>query len=96
MNNKIETQNSFNNPIIKFGREEYNQNDIQVSGSNAVSRRHCVIINSKDNVWLYDLESTGTEINDEIVTNKVPLIGYNKLKINKIYFTITTDKSKLL
>jgi len=95
-NNKIETQNSFNNPIIKIGREEYNQNDIQVSGSNAVSRRHCVIINSKDNVWLYDLESTGTEINDEIVNNKVPLIGYNKLKIKDIYFTITTDKSKLL
>jgi serine/threonine protein kinase len=95
-NNKIETHNSFNNPIIKFGREEYNQNDIQVSGSNAVSRRHCVIINSKDNVWLYDLESTGTEINDEIVNNKVPLIGYNKLKIKDIYFTITTDKSKLL
>jgi serine/threonine protein kinase len=95
-NNKIETQNSFNNPIIKFGREEYNQNDIQVSGSNAISRRHCVIINSKDNVWLYDLESTGTEINDEIVTNKIPIIGYNKLKIKDIYFTLTTDKSKLL
>jgi CHASE2 domain-containing sensor protein len=47
-------------------------------------------------VWLYDLESTGTEINDETVTNKVPLIGYNKLKIKDIYFTITTDKSKLL
>ena len=64
--------------------------------SNAVSRRHCIIINTKDNVWLYDLESTGTEINDKIVTNKIPLIGYNKLKINDIYFTITTDKSKLL
>jgi len=95
-NNKIETPNSFNNPIIKFGREDYNQNDIQVSGSNAVSRRHCVIINTKDNVWLYDLESTGTEINDTIVTNKIPLIGYNKLKIKDIYFTLTTDKSKLL
>lgn len=95
-NNKIATPNSFNNPIIKFGREEYNQNDIQVSGSNAVSRRHCVIINSKNNVWLYDLESTDTELNDEIVVNKVPLIGYNKLKIRDIYFTITTDKSKLL
>lgn len=95
-NNKIETPNSFNNPIIKFGREEYNQNDIQVSGSNAVSRRHCVIINTKDNVWLYDLESTETEINDTIVTNKIPIIGYNKLKIKDIYFTLTTDKTKLL
>ena len=95
-NNQLNTPNSFNNPILKFGREEYNQNDIQVSGSNAVSRRHCVIINSKDNVWLYDLESTGTEINDVMVTTKVPLIGYNKLKIKNIYFTLTTDKNKLL
>ena len=60
------------------------------------SRRHCVIINTKDNVWLYDLESTGTEINDVAVTNKVPLIGYNNLKINDIYFALTTDKSKLI
>jgi len=95
-NNEIVTPNSFNNPIIKFGREEYEQNDIQVSGSNAVSRRHCVIINSKDNVWLYDLESTGTVVNDEIVNNKVPLIGYNTLKIRDIYFNLTTDKTKLL
>lgn len=95
-NNKVVTPNSFNNPIIKFGREEYEQNDIQVSGSNAVSRRHCVIINSKDNVWLYDLESTGTVVNDEIVNNKVPLIGYNTLKIRDVYFNLTTDKTKLL
>lgn len=53
-------------------------------------------ISWKDNVWLYDLESTGTEINDEIITNKAPLIGYTKLKIKDIYFTLTTDKSKLL
>jgi serine/threonine protein kinase len=95
-NNKIDRPYSFNNPIIKFGREGYKQNDIQVSGSNAISRRHCLIINTKDNVWLYDLESTGTEVNDTIVTNKIPLIGHNKLKIKDIYFTLTTDKSKLL
>ena len=95
-NNQITTSNSFNNPILKFGREDYNENDIQVSGSNAVSRRHCVIINSKDNVWLYDLESTGTEVNDKMVTTKVPLIGFNTVTINKVYFTITTDKNKLL
>lgn len=95
-NNKVQTPSALNNPIIKFGREEYNQNDIKVSGSTTVSRRHCVIINTKDNVWLYDLESTGTEINDVVVTNKVPLIGYNNLKINDIYFALTTDKSKLI
>lgn len=95
-NNKVQTSSTFNNPIIKFGREEYNQNDIKVSGSTAVSRRHCVIINTKDNVWLYDLDSTGTEINDELVINKVPLIGHNTIKIKDIYFVLTTDKTKLI
>ena len=95
-NNKVQTPSALNNPIIKFGREEYNQNDIEVSGSTAVSRRHCVIINTKDNVWLYDLDSTGTEINDELVVNKVPLIGHNTIKIKDIYFALTTDKTKLI
>lgn len=95
-NNKVQTPSALNNPIIKFGREEYNQNDIKVSGSTTVSRRHCVIINTKDNVWLYDLDSTGTEINDELVINKVPLIGYNTIKIKDIYFALTTDKTKLI
>ncbi|WP_167365557.1 protein kinase domain-containing protein [Flavobacterium xinjiangense] len=95
-NNRNDTPISISEPIIKFGRTEYNQNNIEVSGGNAVSRRHCVIINNKDNVWLYDLESTGTDVNDEKVTNKVPLIGFNKITINEVNFTITTDKSKLL
>ncbi|TDP61184.1 protein kinase domain-containing protein [Flavobacterium dankookense] len=95
-NNEYHTEKSISEPIIKFGRQEYTQNDIRISGGVAVSRRHCIIINTKDNVWLYDLESTGTEINDTIVTNKIPLIGYNKLKIKDIYFTLTTDKTKLL
>lgn len=95
-NNENDTPISISEPIIKFGRTEYSQNNIEVSGGNAVSRRHCVIINSKDNVWLYDLESTGTDLNDERVTNKIPLIGFNKITINNVFFTFTTDKSKLL
>jgi pSer/pThr/pTyr-binding forkhead associated (FHA) protein len=94
--NENDTPTSLAEPIIKFGRTEYNQNTIEVSGGNAVSRRHCVIINCKDNVWLYDLESTGTEVNDKKVTKKIPLIGFSKLKIDDISFTITTDKTKLL
>ena len=95
-NNENDTPTSISEPIIKFGRTGYNQNNIEVSGGNAVSRRHCIIINNKDNVWLYDLESTGTEVNDEKVTNKIPLIGFNKVKIDDVFFTITTDKTKLL
>jgi serine/threonine protein kinase len=87
---------SISKPIIKFGRSSYTANDIEVSGGNTVSRRHCVLINSKDNVWLYDLESTGTHLNDEKITGKSPLIGFNKLTIANVDFNLTTDKSKLL
>lgn len=83
-------------PIIKFGREKYEANDIEVSGGNTISRRHCIIINSKDNTWLYDLESTGTYLNEERVVGKVPIIGFNKLTIGEVDFTLTTDKNKLL
>lgn len=83
-------------PIIKFGREDYDLNDYQVPGGNAISRRHCLIINCKDNVWLYDLDSTGTFLNDEKVINKIPIIGLNTLSMHNVDYTITTDKTKLL
>ncbi len=82
--------------IIKFGRQDYEVNDVQVSGGSAISRRHSLIVNCKDDVWLYDLDSTGTYLNGERIKNKAPMIGLNKIKIGKAEYTITTDKSKLL
>lgn len=84
------------NPIIKFGRDIYLFNDIKVKGGSSISRRHCLIINAKDDVWLYDLESTGTYINNEKVKTKIPLIGKNILGINKTEFIITDNNTKLL
>jgi serine/threonine protein kinase len=81
--------------IIKFGRESYDVNDVKVPNGTAISRRHCVIINFKDDVWLYDLDSTGTYVNGNKVENKVPLIGRNIIRINKTEFEFTNDKSKL-
>ncbi len=87
---------SFDKPIIKIGRKGYDANDVLIPGSTAISRRHCLIINSKDNVWLYDLGSTGTYLNGEKIINKSPIIGLNKLTLNNIEYTITTDNNKLL
>ena len=87
---------STNKPIIKFGRTGYDLNDVQVPGKNNISRRHCLIINSKDNVWLYDLDSTGTFLNKEKVDGKIPIQGFNILSIKNVDYTITTDKTKLL
>jgi len=72
-------------------------NEVKVPIGESVSRRHCLIINSNDDVWLYDLESTtGTFLNGERVINKVPIIGVNKLTVGDVEFTISTDNTKLL
>jgi pSer/pThr/pTyr-binding forkhead associated (FHA) protein len=81
--------------IIKFGRESYDINDVKDPGGTAISRRHCVIINFKDDVWLYDLDSTGTYLNGKKVINKAPLIGRNNIRISKTEYEFTNDKGKL-
>ena len=85
-----------NRLIITFGREGYQANDIQVAGSTSVSRRHCVIVNCRDDVWLYDLESTGTQVNGERVKGKFPLIGRNIVRVGNKDFVITADKYNLI
>jgi serine/threonine protein kinase len=85
-----------NEPIIKIGREHFNGNDLFVPGGTSISRRHCLIINCKEDVWLYDLESTGTFLNDELVNGKNPLVGKNILRIGSAEYEITNDKTKLL
>lgn len=85
---------NFKNYILKFGREGYNFNTIEVPDGNAVSRRHCLIINTKDDVWLYNLNSTGTYLNEQRVPEKAQIIGKNTLQIHKTVYTITTDNKK--
>lgn len=82
-------------PILKFGREGYLVNDVNVPGGTAISRRHCVIVNYKDDIWVYDLASTGTYVNDKRVNIKAPLIGRNTLRIGNEEYEFTNDKSKL-
>jgi len=87
---------TINKIIITFGREGYQANDIQVAGSTSVSRRHCVVVNCRDDVWLYDLESTGTRVNGERVKGKLPLIGRNIVRVGSKEFVITNDKDSLI
>jgi tetratricopeptide (TPR) repeat protein/tRNA A-37 threonylcarbamoyl transferase component Bud32 len=82
--------------IITFGREGCLVNDLQVAGSSNVSRRHCVVVNCRDDVWLYDLESTGTQVNGQRVKGKTPLIGRNIVRIGSKEFVITNDKDSLI
>jgi serine/threonine protein kinase len=83
-------------PIYKMGRGSYSCNNLKVPGGTAISRRHCLIINCKDDIWLYDLESTGTYLNGERVYGKMPLVGKNHIKIGEAIYELTNDKTKLL
>jgi tetratricopeptide (TPR) repeat protein len=83
-------------PIIQFGRDNFTTNDILVPGGAAVSRRHCVMINCKDDVWVYDLNSTGTYVNGIRVMKKMQMVGKNVLRVHKSEFEFTSDKGKLL
>jgi len=93
---KAKKPRTANKLIITFGREGYLANDLQVAGSPNISRRHCVIVNCRDDVWLYDLESTGTFVNGERVIEKMPLVGRNIVRIGNKEFVITSDKENLI
>ena len=82
--------------IITFGREGYQLNDVEVAGGTNVSRRHCVVVNCRDDVWLHDLASTGTYVNGERVKGKVPLIGRSIVRIGGKEFVVTADKDNLI
>jgi pSer/pThr/pTyr-binding forkhead associated (FHA) protein len=69
---------------------------VQVTGSANVSRRHCVVVNCRNDVWLYDLQSTGTFVNGERVKGKLPLIGRNIVRVGSTEFVITSDKDNLI
>lgn len=85
-----------NNCLISIGRIGYTQNQIQISNSTAISRRHCVIINQKDDCWLIDLDSTGTYLNSEKINGRVQIIGVNEIKVGNTNIQISTDKEKLI
>lgn len=82
--------------LIPIGRKGYPKNKIQVPDGTAASRRHCLIINAKDDVWLLDLDSTGTYLNGECIANREQLIGVNEIKVANTTLRITTDREMLI
>ena len=85
-----------NELIVTFGREGFRFNNVQVGGGGNVSRRHCVVVNCRDDVWLYDLESTGTYVNGERVKGKVPLVGRSTVRVGNREYVLTSDKEALI
>ena len=83
-------------PILKLGRFGYSCNDIQLDKENVYSRRHCVLINTLNDCWIYDLSVSGCKIDNEPFINKQPLVGFNELTIGNLKIKLNTDSNKLL
>ncbi len=82
--------------IISFGRQGFNQNTFSQFKGTSISRRHFVIVNMKNNVWLYDLESTGVFVDGTRVNKKYFLLGFHKIKFGNYEIEIKTDTGLLI
>ncbi|MBA4319614.1 MAG: hypothetical protein C0412_14530 [Flavobacterium sp.] len=84
----------FKKKIISIGRSR--TNDIQINDQ-SVSRRHCVLINYYNDVWLYDLDSTiGTFIDGERIVNKKFLLGVYDVRIGNVKLKISSQSDLLI
>jgi len=101
-NSKNVIEIGFNNEVINFeksiisiGREGYG-NDLSISESNSISRNHLLLINSKNDIWLYNLSDLGTYVDGELIEDKVFLTGHHEIRIADCIFTLKTDNVLLL
>ena len=87
-------KNDYSQQIITIGRNPANM--ISTS-DNSVSRRHCVIVNYPNDVWIYDLESTvGTFINGERIDGKMFLIGVCELTVGRYKLRVSSEAGILV
>lgn len=69
--------------IATIGRTGF-QNDIEF-GNTKVSRKHAIIINQKNDLWIYDLNSTGIWVDGIKVKKRVPLPYNSKIEFNGFF-----------
>lgn len=87
-------QRDYSQTIITIGRNPANMIS---SPDHSVSRRHCVIVNYPDNVWIYDLASTGgTFINGERICGKMFLLGVCELTVGRYGLRVTSAAGMLV
>jgi len=80
--------------IVSIG--SLRSNNIKLDDA-SVSRRHCVIVNLPDEVWLYDLGSTiGTTVDGERVLSRKLLDGVHQVDTGLVRIRIASSSDKLL
>jgi len=79
-------QKEYKNPLITIGRLDSNRVCL---ADNNVSRRHCLIVNFSDDVWVYDVGSThGVFVDGEKINRKAYLQGVHVLKLGDTELTV--------
>ena len=82
--------------IVSFGRKGINDNDVAPYSDNNISRHHFVIINQKNDVWLYDMSMLGLQIDGMPVKGKAFLLGRHIIKLGTKEIIIISDSSKFI
>jgi serine/threonine protein kinase len=81
-------------PIVTIG--SLKTNDI-VLGDAGVSRRHCVVVNYPQDVWLYDLGSTvGTFVDGQRLTGRMFLQGVHEVMVGGVQIRVAAHRDLLI
>lgn len=85
---------SFQTPLITLGRFATNNVPFNQTG---ISRRHAVIVNFANDVWIYDLGSvTGVAVDGARMSSKAFLDGVHTISIGARKIRIATDEGLLI
>ena len=81
-------------PVITVGRLDDNRISLEDTD---VSRRHCVIVNYLDDVWIYDLDSTqGVFVDGKRIDRKAYLEASHVLKLGQTELTLCSKLGLLV
>ena len=85
---------TFNDPIVTIGRDPTNAYVIEQTD---VSRWHCIVLNFRGDVWLYDLNSThGTAVDGQRLDKRTRIDGVHEIKASGAALTIVSEEGRLL
>src|SRR6187401_2847106 len=65
------------------------------AGSEAISRQHCAITRTENGYTVKDLGSrNGTHVNEQRITEEVPLVAGNELRVGPLKFRVVPIAEK--
>ncbi len=82
--------------FISFGRKGYDYNTFSSFDDAQVSRRHFVIVNQKNNVWLYNMSALGTMLNGVKIMDKAFLVGRCEIQLGRYQVVVKSESIFLL